>query len=844
MTVLKSFAPGYTLLNPECIDLTISEGLLLVAVQDQILVTNPNNNQTLLTTKIQDLANIASFEGSVWITKANTKTVQRIYPYSGLVLEEYQLNLDSVITKNSFLVATSSNELWICDSSNKVYSYSILENLLLYQFILPVSERKSACTYEDKLLVALDNKILIHDFTRAVGVYGSSYDTIILDTKAIASNNNRLLITDVTTIFTLMLNKWPFRSLTRAKELELANNSSNFTSIIHQITDISGRAPDTSRPLSSDFLSLKSLDLVPYAIENSNSIKTNASNLSEISQLLKRSHSHLHQLDIATGSHPIDGVNTNFVLTSESLDEDIDLYENGYLLARGLGHDFSLSDSNIELQQAPLTNTRVVTSYEISDKFSSGHIHRLEIPVGALDGINNTFVLSVFPAQSSLHLYKQGFLMCEGVDYTLSGLTITLVETPNSTTNLLAYFYEFDELQLSSRHVHVTDAFKIVSITDTLVLATLPLDENIQVVKQGQVLTPNIDYSLARVDKRVNFTEILDVGTSVSVIYITSSTSLDTQLAPLVTNGDFFSLDVNNFWSIKLENITIIDGISLSVRAAADTQLTVYHSLNGTDFVKIRDLKVKSGTEKFSIGDFLHKSFLETSTLKLVNTGVNSLEFSSFQVFERLEDAKLVTIRSQHDTQGKALAHLYSNDMPINLVRESTLESLHHWQLNGDAKTSELVTFTPNIRKSLSFKSSGNVCRAYQNVIVLQKKARAITVSVYVTGNVVQANDSCGVWITPLVLESTTINNVLTTQEQELSPIHVINIPKGVYRDRRFSFTYIPDFPIVSVLMRLSCESPANAILYVSKIQLEQGVLSDFTPNDPSVKAVKSLVRY
>lgn len=54
------------------------------------------------------------------------------------------------------------------------------------------------------------------------------------------------------------------------------------------------------------------------------------------------------------------------------------------------------------------------------------------IPTGAIDGSNKTFTLRSVPAWSSLHLYKNGLRQILGIDYTLSGATITFRTAPAS----------------------------------------------------------------------------------------------------------------------------------------------------------------------------------------------------------------------------------------------------------------------------------------------------------------------------------------------------------------------------------------------------------------------------
>lgn len=49
-----------------------------------------------------------------------------------------------------------------------------------------------------------------------------------------------------------------------------------------------------------------------------------------------------------------------------------------------------------------------------------------EVPVGVIDGVNDTFTLTQSPnPAASLQLYKNGVFQTDGIDYTLAANTIT-----------------------------------------------------------------------------------------------------------------------------------------------------------------------------------------------------------------------------------------------------------------------------------------------------------------------------------------------------------------------------------------------------------------------------------
>ena len=59
-----------------------------------------------------------------------------------------------------------------------------------------------------------------------------------------------------------------------------------------------------------------------------------------------------------------------------------------------------------------------------------------ETPSGVVDGINKIFILSEVPELNSEHVYLNGLLQEENYDYTISGSTISFIDTPWSGSRL------------------------------------------------------------------------------------------------------------------------------------------------------------------------------------------------------------------------------------------------------------------------------------------------------------------------------------------------------------------------------------------------------------------------
>lgn len=63
---------------------------------------------------------------------------------------------------------------------------------------------------------------------------------------------------------------------------------------------------------------------------------------------------------------------------------------------------------------------------------SAGAIYHGETPVGAINGSNTTFTLTYVPVAGTLQVFLNGILQLGGVNYTLTGQTITFTNPPQS----------------------------------------------------------------------------------------------------------------------------------------------------------------------------------------------------------------------------------------------------------------------------------------------------------------------------------------------------------------------------------------------------------------------------
>jgi hypothetical protein len=125
-----------------------------------------------------------------------------------------------------------------------------------------------------------------------------------------------------------------------------------------------------------------------------------------------------------------------------------------------------------------------------------------ENPSGILDGTNRVFTLAGVPANGgSLHLFRNGILLKEGLGYTLSGSMITMAAAdPPAAGDTLQAWYRLasagtDTIQFSESEVPAgaVDGFNAIF---TLQSAPLPAS-SLQLFRNGLLQKAGLDYSVA-----------------------------------------------------------------------------------------------------------------------------------------------------------------------------------------------------------------------------------------------------------------------------------------------------------------------------------------------------------
>lgn len=149
-------------------------------------------------------------------------------------------------------------------------------------------------------------------------------------------------------------------------------------------------------------------------------------------------------IDGETPSGTIDGSNAAFTLANiPGPPSSLSLFRNGLLLTQG--GDYTLSANAITFQTGaiPQPSDILQASYRLSVTIPGVGFVDQETPSGSIDGVNGTFTLSQTPSPStSLAVYRNGLRMMAGVDYTLSGATITLATglVPQTSDTLICSY--------------------------------------------------------------------------------------------------------------------------------------------------------------------------------------------------------------------------------------------------------------------------------------------------------------------------------------------------------------------------------------------------------------------
>jgi len=140
----------------------------------------------------------------------------------------------------------------------------------------------------------------------------------------------------------------------------------------------------------------------------------------------------------------INGTNGAFTLANvPNPTSSLSLFRNGLLLDQGV--DYTIVNNAVTFQSGflPQTNDVLLATYRLSVSIPGVGFVDKETPTGTLNGVNGTFTLSMTPSPAtSLAVYRNGLRLASGVDYTLSGATITFTTglVPQTSDTLICSY--------------------------------------------------------------------------------------------------------------------------------------------------------------------------------------------------------------------------------------------------------------------------------------------------------------------------------------------------------------------------------------------------------------------
>jgi hypothetical protein len=135
-------------------------------------------------------------------------------------------------------------------------------------------------------------------------------------------------------------------------------------------------------------------------------------------------------VDSDTLSGALNGSNAVFTISQLPITGSLAVYRNGLLQTAGI--DYTLSGSTLTFMpnSVPHSTDTINAYYRIAGGATTATFVDSEVPSGTIDGSNLSFTLANAPNPAvSLKLYKNGVLLNQGGDYTVSGSNINFANT-------------------------------------------------------------------------------------------------------------------------------------------------------------------------------------------------------------------------------------------------------------------------------------------------------------------------------------------------------------------------------------------------------------------------------
>jgi hypothetical protein len=225
----------------------------------------------------------------------------------------------------------------------------------------------------------------------------------------------------------------------------IVNSGGSLTGLQNQInvlttaiTNMSSTVATLSTTVAGQQTSISGLNTEVTSLSNSVTGLTNTVNALTTTITLNAAF-----VDAERPSGLVNGTNGSFTLSqTPSPTGSLTLYRNGLIQANGI--DYTSAGQNITFMSTsiPKTGDILQAFYRVIGSSQSITFADSEIPSGTINGTNLVFTLAASPNPSkSLELFKNGVLLQQGGDYTVSGSTITFLNTavtPQTGDKLIA----------------------------------------------------------------------------------------------------------------------------------------------------------------------------------------------------------------------------------------------------------------------------------------------------------------------------------------------------------------------------------------------------------------------
>lgn len=213
-------------------------------------------------------------------------------------------------------------------------------------------------------------------------------------------------------------------------------------------------------------------------------------------------------------SGSINGSNDTFALTETPDGNFLLLFLNGAFLADGV--EYNRTGTSIEFVSPPdasFSGLPFVAFYVVTPDDITFVAN--ETPSGTVDGLNDTFGLAGTPTAGSLMLFINGAFLTQGVDYTVSGSTITFGTAPVAGLAGTAFkaFYRTDDGASVNFADNETPSGSMNGSNGAFTLANNPSpDSSVILFLNGQQLTQGVDFTVS--GTTINFSSPPDAGFS------------------------------------------------------------------------------------------------------------------------------------------------------------------------------------------------------------------------------------------------------------------------------------------------------------------------------------------